>query len=114
MEPSVLVGVISGIAGSALLVAMRMLAVHFAQSSATDDEGGGGGGGSGGASCRMHCGSDGADFEVAAGASTSPPPPAVAEPPIERRQSSMDIVRDRARSFARQYNHIRVRHTSAD
>lgn len=136
MEPHTVIGVVTGLVGSALLVVLRVLVVHCVQ--AAEDGGGSGRDPGRNASCRMHCGSDGANFEVASGPS-SPERPGYRthrssmdtlpmepiEPrrahrssidtpsePIEHRRSSMDAIRERALSYAQQYRHTLVRYMS--
>lgn len=109
MEPNTVIGVISGAAATFVVVVVRMLVAGMWQSDTPTN---------GAASCRMHCGSDGANIEVTASSvppqpvhdehaaaredddddDDAPPPP---PPVVERQRSSMDVVIERVRSYRR-------------
>jgi hypothetical protein len=98
-----MIGVISGAVATFLVVAVRVIVVQWCQSEPSDR--------GAMASCRMHCGADGANIEVTA-SSGAPPNNDGAPPVIERRRSSMGIVIAHVRSYVQQYRRTLTRYAS--
>lgn len=109
-----MIGVISGAAATFVVVAVRLIVAGMCQPDASTT--------SGAASCRMHCGSDGANIEVMASSVPPQSPPghhheedydeAHAPPAMERQRSRLEIAFERMRAYAQHYRRTLVRSMS--